>query len=551
MGKKQPSIKNRKKIKSYAFSNSSKKSKRSNNYSKRAKKNFTHFYYKNGFNSKKSSKKSKFLENSSKRKKRNEEMEYITNISNNTNFTNNNYIILNSFYNNTNFHMDRPEWMSVETSNIINPQERFSKEIMDYVEFISPKDQSFSYRQSTMNILKQIIKRKKPEWKVHLFGSFKQGTSTFFSDLDFEIIIDKNSSRKKDIDELFYLMKILRKNEFSNNIKLIRARVPILKATCTTTGINVDISVNRHNGYQAADLIRNILSKHKILRPIIIILKILLRINELNEAHTGGMSSFLLFHLVYFFFIKNKKNEINVSWETKNGKNIDKINKKIKSDDNNKVFVEESNESDDEESSNSNNGIKITKAHSFTDDGYNSNEEDSNVIQNGPSTDSDFDQNSESNENTLIMNRIKLPYTSNSSEDFKNNNFEENCEDDEDEEDTIVKNYDLGEYEDMDIGIFLLDFLHFYGFDFNYNECGLKVTEDENCEIFFKAERFDMDCSDTISAESIQESGVDVGKSCFKYDSIKRIFMNAYNTIKAELNNNGKSIFQALNFPTV
>ena len=261
-------------------------------------------------------------------------------------------------------------------------------------------------------------------------------------------------------------MKILRKNEFSNNIKLIRARVPILKATCTTTGINVDISVNRHNGYQAADLIRKILSKHKILRPIIIILKILLRINELNEAHTGGMSSFLLFHLVYFFFIKNKKNEINVSWETKNGK-MDKTNKKIKSDDNNKVFVEESNESDDEESSNSNNGIKITKAHSFTDDGYNSNEEDSNVLQNGPSTDSDFDQNSESNENTLIMNRIKLPYTSNLSEDFKNNNFEENCEDDEDEEDTIVKNYDLGDYENMDIGIFLLDFLHFYGFDFN------------------------------------------------------------------------------------
>ena len=54
------------------------------------------------------------------------------------------------------------------------------------------------------------------------------------------------------------LMKILRKFEFSENIRLIRARVPILKATCTVTQINVDISVNRHNGYQAADLIKNI-----------------------------------------------------------------------------------------------------------------------------------------------------------------------------------------------------------------------------------------------------------------------------------------------------
>ena len=35
----------------------------------------------------------------------------------------------------------------------------------------------------------------------------------------------------------------------------------------------------------------------------IIILKILLKINDLNEPYHGGMSSFLLFHLVYFFHL--------------------------------------------------------------------------------------------------------------------------------------------------------------------------------------------------------------------------------------------------------
>ena len=91
-------------------------------------------------------------------------------------------------------------------------------------------------------------------------------------------------------------MRILKQNDFSNNIRLIKARVPILKATCTKTQISVDISVNRHNGYHAADLIKNILSRHKILKPIIIIIKILLRQYNLNESHSGGMSSFLLFH---------------------------------------------------------------------------------------------------------------------------------------------------------------------------------------------------------------------------------------------------------------
>ena len=31
--------------------------------------------------------------------------------------------------------------------------------------------------------------------------------------------------------------------------------------------------------------------------------------NKLNEPHTGGMSSFLLFHLVYFFFIQYKNTD--------------------------------------------------------------------------------------------------------------------------------------------------------------------------------------------------------------------------------------------------
>ena len=99
-------------------------------------------------------------------------------------------------------------------------------------------------------------------------------------------------------------MKILRNEGFSRNIRLIKARVPILKATCSLTGINVDISVNRDNGYKAAKIIRNILAKYKVLKPTIIILKILLKKNNFNDAHTGGMSSFLLFHLVYFFYLK-------------------------------------------------------------------------------------------------------------------------------------------------------------------------------------------------------------------------------------------------------
>ena len=46
--------------------------------------------------------------------------------------------------------------------------------------------------------------------------------------------------------------------------------------------------------------------KDKKLRNIIIILKILLKINNLGETTLGGMNSFLLFHLVYYFVVIQK-----------------------------------------------------------------------------------------------------------------------------------------------------------------------------------------------------------------------------------------------------
>ena len=70
---------------------------------------------------------------------------------------------------------------------------------------------------------------------------------------------------------------------------------------------------NKSELSRADDLIKKIISRHKIIKPIIIIIKILLKIHDLNESHKGGMSSFLLFHLVYFFYIKYKNDEVNYS----------------------------------------------------------------------------------------------------------------------------------------------------------------------------------------------------------------------------------------------
>ena len=60
-----------------------------------------------------------------------------------------------------------------------------------------------------------------------------------------------------------------------------------------------------------------------------------------------------------------------------------------------------------------------------------------------------------------------------------------------------------------------------------------------------------MECSKTISVESIIEHGLDVGKSCFNYEKIVNLFKAAYNKIKLEIENNTCSLLQSLGFPSI
>ena len=75
------------------------------------------------------------------------------------------------------------------------------------------------------------------------------------------------------------------------------------------TNINLDISVGRDNGYKDSKIISNIISEHKIIKQVIIILKIYMKVNGLNCTRRGGISSFLLFQLVYYFFKDEKEQE--------------------------------------------------------------------------------------------------------------------------------------------------------------------------------------------------------------------------------------------------
>ena len=174
-------------------------------------------------------------------------------------------------------------------------------EIIDYAHKVQPQGVELSLREKTIQLFSGIIYMEFPQWTVYIFGSYAQGTQTIYSDLDFVVFKSKEETIS-DFDMLQQIRSQLWKKHFACRMRIIPAKVPIIKVMCQRTGINMDISVNRNNGCEAAMIINNRLKEIPMLHPIILLLKMLLRKNNLNEPHTGGMSSFLLFSLVFFYF---------------------------------------------------------------------------------------------------------------------------------------------------------------------------------------------------------------------------------------------------------
>ena len=195
--------------------------------------------------------------------------------------------------------------MNDNTKRIIDDKRRFNNEIIDYVEYITFDEKINTKRNKTTEILKDCIGKAGKKWNVFLFGSIVQGISTIFSDLDFEFILDEEKIDNEN-EKLILIANVI-KEEF--NTTIIHAKVPIIHAKCHKTNIQLDISVDRKLGYDDSNIIKEIISKHTILKQVIIILKIFLSAKKLNNTKEGGISSFLLFHLVYYFFKSKMKDQ--------------------------------------------------------------------------------------------------------------------------------------------------------------------------------------------------------------------------------------------------
>ena len=197
-------------------------------------------------------------------------------------------------------------------------------EILDFYEFIKLTDEEIALRNKTYNEIKDIIEDNFPCYKCSLYGSFITGLSLPNSDID--ILIAKKENANKNLcdyneeDHLIQNMEkiflILKNKNIFKQLELIQAKVPIITGLYNSTKIHVDISLFKKNGVDAAEIINKAISIYPEIKPLMLIIKYVIRQRDLNQIYTGGISSFIIFTLLYYYIADLRKQ---IEYEIKNG----------------------------------------------------------------------------------------------------------------------------------------------------------------------------------------------------------------------------------------
>ena len=196
-------------------------------------------------------------------------------------------------------------------------------EIIDFYDFIKLTDSEKKQRYNTFNEINRIIEDNFPDYKCNLYGSFITELSLPNSDIDILISPKEENKSKNNIDEKFIqenlksIYVVLKNEDVFSNLEQIQAKVPIITGLYKSTNIHVDISLFKKNGVDVAVIINKINNIYPEIKYLILVIKYLIRQRNLNQIYFGGISSFIIFSLLYYYISDLKKQ---IQYEIKNGK---------------------------------------------------------------------------------------------------------------------------------------------------------------------------------------------------------------------------------------
>lgn len=204
---------------------------------------------------------------------------------------------------------DACPWALVDHSSEPNMGVRLHKELVDFFEYVRPRDFEEAVRHNLVRNLAAHARRWQKTANVKAFGSFMSGLYLPTADMDLVICSDQflrgGSPLLSAKSYLYKLRAYLTKNNVphGNDVDLIiGAKVPLVKYIDEATGLRVDISFENLTGIDAIDTFMEWKKQYPAMPTLVAIIKHFLCMRGLNEPVNGGIGGFSVICMVVNLF---------------------------------------------------------------------------------------------------------------------------------------------------------------------------------------------------------------------------------------------------------
>ncbi|KAG4421083.1 hypothetical protein IFR04_005726 [Cadophora malorum] len=198
-------------------------------------------------------------------------------------------------------------WLGMDHSDSAGVGVWLHKEIMDFYEYVRPRDFEQVIRQRLVDDLQTRVKQHfDRDDEIRPFGSFPAGLFLPTADMDLVCVSSEFLDRGKKIfgqglRGLFRFRDFIQQNGLALNrqIEVISgAKVPLIKYVDKLTGLKVDISFENDTGLVANNTFQAWKKQFPAMPILVTLIKHLLAMRGLNEPVNGGIGGFSVTCLV-------------------------------------------------------------------------------------------------------------------------------------------------------------------------------------------------------------------------------------------------------------
>ncbi|KAK2930273.1 polymerase, nucleotidyl transferase domain [Fusarium oxysporum f. sp. vasinfectum] len=181
-------------------------------------------------------------------------------------------------------------WDTVDHSATMNMPFRLHKEIIDFYEYVRPRDFEQRIRDNLVDNLRKAMRRDGRNFasaSVHPFGSFMSGL--YLPTADMDLVVCSASFMRGGPPNI----------PVGKELAVIaHARVPLVKYVDKQTGLKVDVSFENLGGVNAVDTFLEWKAQYPAMPILVTVIKHFLLMRGLNEPVNGGIGGFTVICLV-------------------------------------------------------------------------------------------------------------------------------------------------------------------------------------------------------------------------------------------------------------